>query len=428
MKWGRKKSIINNNNNSINHHSASSLPSLLSQVFSISWISKFKQMGIKSEPKHFKTKFKTRPTSPSLNSTQRRHPKDLAFTPEFTGRRVSQRRSRALTEMDGDDDDYWRLSFGGESSDGKKSRAPLRSVWYDSENELELPPRTSCHSCRSTAMTSRTEESPNFTNMVSDIRKNRGSPANVKCEDHEFETETAPKKIIRDSKLINRKSRKSGGRITEKEQFLSEIESVEENYSSRQSLYISSHARKSNQERNSPNSETTHQLGSDSEQKKAKDLKIEFLSIYEKPRKSVCVNGELQRRTKQSSKVKVCSPRTPSKSEVCKIKAIEDMKKAKMKKVKMKERAVEEKALESFAVVKCSFDPEKDFRDSMVEMISENQIKRLEEFEELLACYLSLNSDEYHDLIIKVFKQVWFDLKKLSFSPDLQKDHSPNDQ
>ncbi|XP_042479258.1 transcription repressor OFP5 [Macadamia integrifolia] len=418
MKWGRKKSINN-------HNSSSSHPSLLSQVFPISWISKFKQMGIKSEPKHSKTKFKTRPMSPSLNSTPRRHPKDLSFTPEFLGRRISQRRSRALTEMDGDDD-FWRLSFGGESTDGRKSRAPLRSVWYDSEDdELELPPRSSCRSCRSVAMTARTEESFNFTDMVSDIRKTRGSPANAKCEGQEFETTS--KRITKDSKVTNRKSRKSSGRTAEKDQFLSQIESGEENYNSRQSLYVSSHARKSNQGRITSNSETTHQVGSDSEQKKAKDLKIEFLSRYEKPRNS----GELQRRTKQSSKVRVSSPRTPSKSEVCKIKALEDMKKSKMKKMKMKERAVEETtttALKSFAVVKCSFDPEKDFRDSMVEMISENQIRGLEEFEELLACYLTLNSDEYHDLIIKVFKQVWFDLKRLSSSPDLQKDHPPNDQ
>ncbi|OMO94034.1 hypothetical protein COLO4_16554 [Corchorus olitorius] len=65
---------------------------------------------------------------------------------------------------------------------------------------------------------------------------------------------------------------------------------------------------------------------------------------------------------------------------------------------------------ESFAVVKSSFDPQKDFRESMVEMIMENNIRASKDLEDLLACYLSLNSDEYHDLIIKVFKQIWFDL------------------
>ncbi|XWS35400.1 hypothetical protein CRYUN_Cryun21dG0123100 [Craigia yunnanensis] len=65
---------------------------------------------------------------------------------------------------------------------------------------------------------------------------------------------------------------------------------------------------------------------------------------------------------------------------------------------------------DSFAVVKSSFDPQRDFRDSMLEMIMENNIRASKDLEDLLASYLSLNSDEYHDLIIKVFKQIWFDL------------------
>ncbi|KAK3227475.1 hypothetical protein Dsin_007337 [Dipteronia sinensis] len=67
---------------------------------------------------------------------------------------------------------------------------------------------------------------------------------------------------------------------------------------------------------------------------------------------------------------------------------------------------------DSFAIVKSSFDPQRDFRDSMVEMIVENNIRASKDLEDLLACYLSLNSDEYHELIIKVFKQIWFDLTK----------------
>ncbi|XP_050226609.1 transcription repressor OFP1-like [Mercurialis annua] len=68
---------------------------------------------------------------------------------------------------------------------------------------------------------------------------------------------------------------------------------------------------------------------------------------------------------------------------------------------------------DSLAIVKSSFDPQKDFRESMVEMIVENNIRSSKDLEELLACYLSLNSDEYHHLIIKVFKQIWFDLKEI---------------
>ncbi|KAL1370241.1 transcription repressor OFP1 [Arachis duranensis] len=68
---------------------------------------------------------------------------------------------------------------------------------------------------------------------------------------------------------------------------------------------------------------------------------------------------------------------------------------------------------EGFAVVKSSVDPQKDFRDSMVEMIRENQILASKDLENLLACYLSLNSSEYHDLIVKAFEQIWYDMAQL---------------
>ncbi|XP_009358432.2 transcription repressor OFP2-like [Pyrus x bretschneideri] len=65
---------------------------------------------------------------------------------------------------------------------------------------------------------------------------------------------------------------------------------------------------------------------------------------------------------------------------------------------------------ESFAVVKTSVDPQRDFRESMMEMIVENNIRAAKDLEDLLACYLSLNSNEYHDLIVKAFEQIWFDM------------------
>ncbi|KAK1398120.1 Transcription repressor [Heracleum sosnowskyi] len=70
---------------------------------------------------------------------------------------------------------------------------------------------------------------------------------------------------------------------------------------------------------------------------------------------------------------------------------------------------------ESFAVVKTSQDPHKDFKDSMVEMIIENDIKTSKDLEDLLACYLSLNSDKYHGLIIRAFKQIWFEITDNNF-------------
>ncbi|XP_014518690.1 transcription repressor OFP5 [Vigna radiata var. radiata] len=122
------------------------------------------------------------------------------------------------------------------------------------------------------------------------------------------------------------------------------------------------------------------------------------------------LNRERQRRKqKPSSRVKIHSPRMVSKVEICKIKALEDMKKAKLKTKKEKE---EIPVLESFAVIKSSIDPMQDFRDSMIEMIIENQIIQPEEMEDLLVCYLTLNADEYHDLIIKVFRKVWFDMSQ----------------
>lgn len=69
-----------------------------------------------------------------------------------------------------------------------------------------------------------------------------------------------------------------------------------------------------------------------------------------------------------------------------------------------------ERLCESFVMVKSSLDPEKDFRESMVEMIVENNIRASKDLEELLACYLLLNSDEYHYLIVKAFEQIWFSM------------------
>jgi len=67
----------------------------------------------------------------------------------------------------------------------------------------------------------------------------------------------------------------------------------------------------------------------------------------------------------------------------------------------------------SFVIVKSSVDPQREFRESMMEMIVANNITSGKDLEELLVCYLSLNSKEYHDVIVKVFRQIWFDLSNL---------------
>ncbi|GLJ15920.1 hypothetical protein SUGI_0263070 [Cryptomeria japonica] len=66
---------------------------------------------------------------------------------------------------------------------------------------------------------------------------------------------------------------------------------------------------------------------------------------------------------------------------------------------------------DSFVEMKSSYNPHKDFRESMLEMITEKDVHGSQDLEKLLECYLSLNSSEYHDIILKVFEQVMSDLK-----------------
>ncbi|URD92593.1 DUF623 domain containing protein [Musa troglodytarum] len=63
---------------------------------------------------------------------------------------------------------------------------------------------------------------------------------------------------------------------------------------------------------------------------------------------------------------------------------------------------------QSLVMIKSSSNPSRDFTESMVEMIVENNIREARDLEELLACYLSLNSKEYHEVIIEVFEHIWF--------------------
>lgn len=65
------------------------------------------------------------------------------------------------------------------------------------------------------------------------------------------------------------------------------------------------------------------------------------------------------------------------------------------------------KVKDSFAVVKSSSDPYNDFRTSMVEMIIEKQIFSAKDLEQLLQCFLSLNSGRHHRIILDVFTEIW---------------------
>ncbi|KAJ8527940.1 hypothetical protein K7X08_015391 [Anisodus acutangulus] len=60
----------------------------------------------------------------------------------------------------------------------------------------------------------------------------------------------------------------------------------------------------------------------------------------------------------------------------------------------------------SLAVVKKSSNPYNDFRNSMLEMIMENQIFAAKDLENLLESFLKLNSQHHHGVIIDVFTEI----------------------
>ncbi len=62
---------------------------------------------------------------------------------------------------------------------------------------------------------------------------------------------------------------------------------------------------------------------------------------------------------------------------------------------------------ESVAMVKTSCNPYNDFKESMIEMIVEKDIRDSDDLEELLQCYLCLNGVQYHAMIVNVFTEVW---------------------
>ncbi|KAM7524181.1 hypothetical protein LguiA_014083 [Lonicera macranthoides] len=68
---------------------------------------------------------------------------------------------------------------------------------------------------------------------------------------------------------------------------------------------------------------------------------------------------------------------------------------------------LEGKVKESFAIVKKSEDPYEDFRRSMMEMVLEKEMFEERDLEELLKCFLSLNSRDHHGVIVEAFSEIW---------------------
>ncbi|KAK8950424.1 hypothetical protein KSP40_PGU002134 [Platanthera guangdongensis] len=128
-------------------------------------------------------------------------------------------------------------------------------------------------------------------------------------------------------------------------------------------------------------------------------LKLELPPITTKPAKKETGDAENHQRRRSPTGIHRLRMRASSPRMV-----------ATATKVQAARKSVSKRLTRTFAVVKSSTDPQKDFRESMVEMISENNIRSSKDLEELLACYLLLNENEYHDVIVKVFEQIWVDL------------------
>lgn len=65
------------------------------------------------------------------------------------------------------------------------------------------------------------------------------------------------------------------------------------------------------------------------------------------------------------------------------------------------------KIQDSVAVVKNSDDPYEDFRQSMLQMIFEKEIYSRNDLQQLLDCFLKLNSPRHHQVIVQAFIEIW---------------------
>ncbi|XP_077210251.1 ovate family protein 5 [Tasmannia lanceolata] len=427
MRWKREKSS----------------PGLsISRVLPLSWLSKLKQMSGKnhSEPAK-KTKSKS-PSSSTVPACFRSSPLSNSLSPKIL---LNRRTDSNQIRYEDPEHAFWSFSFRKNNFDCKKNGAC-------SEDELEFEFSNS-ENGRSNRRNARNElnqeflESQKFKNMLLGISKRRNSTAKFDILQKNQQTISS-----KEPKGANRKSRRAVGRIEEEHQ-ISRRKPVREDQrcikgdqrvldlipvkTERKSYKIQDYhlrivsPKSRSSDRMIP--EVNHKISgkdsrnpdrcsilTNSEQKIEKDPMIE--NLLSRSKRASRVSRDLQlRKTRQNTKGGMHSPRTASRIEICKIKALEKLKK------KTKEKEIEKwRGFDSLAVMKRSFNPQKDFRDSMVEMIEENKIGRPEELERLLACYLTLNSEEYHDMIVKEFRQVWFDLNRDCFLSEIEGDKYNN--
>ncbi|XP_016478662.1 uncharacterized protein LOC107800031 [Nicotiana tabacum] len=418
MKWAKKKPSS----------------SLINHVFPVSWLSKFKQKknGNTENQEAAKMKQKSKANLTSLTSPTNVSLKEGRF---YGG--------------DDDDDPYWRLSFTEDRFEAYHQNQQIQNpLWNGSYDECD----------QVSAWNSKIllgEEDHKFNYMVS--RKITEKPKKMWITQKEAEFSNRKMNSVRDEKLrkLSRKAleqriaenarepdqeeeeEERAAAVIEKDIFEIEPENekVMQKRKEKTTAYCTRNTR-SVTDSSQNTVEETYMFESlnldeeadelseeefESECLEMKDMKIKEMSEKSdyQQRKSVYINQK--RRRKHGVKLRAYSPRTTAKIE-CRIKALEDMKKAKMKmRQETKERSGGDRTVfDSYAVVKSSFDPFRDFRESMIEMITQRGIKNSEELEELLACYLTLNCDEYHDLIIKVFRQVWFELNQVNIGAGLQ--------
>ncbi|KZV51076.1 caldesmon-like [Dorcoceras hygrometricum] len=386
MNWVRKKSEPS---------SSTTTSSIIGRVFPVTWINKFKKRGGNLETCSVKEKQRGKVDFPTPNSS---------LPPCW--------REGRFYSMD-EDDAYWRLSFTGEKIEvGRRSTGGLMNpLWYDSDDESQLL-ASSFKSLRcGHKEVPRREERWNFNDMVLDIKK-------MKEKQHEGNGIVGDLRLTEASNGGSRVKEGELGKMLDEEQ--KDIFGTEQSMFQMEEQYSEPAVSNPRKQRNvsfpdwslsSIEEDCASERVSVSEWPNLEDFKIDEIKLKNERRKKTAYQSSESHssKTKQSNKVKAYSPRTE-----CKIKALEDMRKSrKMLKKKVKKQVVEGGTMfDGFAVLKSSFNPQQDFRNSMIEMIMEKEIRRTEELEELLACYLTFNCDEYHDLIIKVFRQVWFELNR----------------
>lgn len=350
---------------------------MMTRVFPGTWFSKFKHMG----------------GSHDTTSGKKQQRGKLNFSPVNSSLHGGRREARFYSL---DNDAYWTLSFRKDRGEGKRRINPLL---YDSEEDFQAA--VSSFGMKETQL-------PRINETVDTIKKRRKRGVRLEKEEKNGRRRSRKqrsrgerKKKAEFGKVVDDGEKKPSSPKEEEEAYPTEPEEAddEEDYDDDRAFADMDKKRESNVSSERVSNLMCQNLGNKRFEENEVKTEIQGECAYTSRRSH-------SRKTKRNRK-KAHAPRSE-----CRIQALEDMKKARIKlKKEAKEQATDSSTIyNSFAVVKSSFNPQQDFRDSMVEMIGVKGIRRREELEELLACYLTLNCDGHHDLIINAFQQVWFEL------------------